>query len=277
MTTATTPTVTKRIAYSREDHDYTAYVSIDGAPEEPIGSRPTHHDASLLASDYIIQFYQDNHTPEAAASLIMQELQKEGRHEQAARDMGGEWLGHRPSDPEIAPCDYTDIDRATCYMCDRADCICDSIEPPIDIPSVLEVEDSELNAQAQKPCPNCGGTDIDYSFSPPRCLFCDPVVDIEDLRKRFPPEPPSAIDWDSIAKNLGLCCRNCSGLHHIQRCPEIGALLFMEPASGLLTICEKINTWLGTDDGAHALPFEPPWYREFHAEITRARLLAWSF
>lgn len=26
-----------------------------------------------------------------------------------------------------------------------------------------------------KSCPNCGGTDIDHEFRPPRCRFCDPI------------------------------------------------------------------------------------------------------
>ena len=83
--------ITKRIAYSRDDRDYAAYISIDGGPEEVIGSRPTFHDADLLADDYILNFYQDAHTPENAAELIMQQVEEEGRHEQEARDMGREW------------------------------------------------------------------------------------------------------------------------------------------------------------------------------------------
>jgi hypothetical protein len=87
------PTVTKRIGeYDKLTKDYPAYVSIDGGPEEYIGSRPTTHDASLLASDYIIQFYNDNYTPEKAAELIMEEVITEGRHEQLAKDMGGAWV-----------------------------------------------------------------------------------------------------------------------------------------------------------------------------------------
>lgn len=88
MTTLTAPT--KRIAYNRTSRDYDAFVTVDET-EEYIGSRPTQHDASLLASDYIIQFYNDSHTPEAAAQLIHQELAEEGRHEQLAQDMGAEW------------------------------------------------------------------------------------------------------------------------------------------------------------------------------------------
>jgi hypothetical protein len=88
----TTPTVTKRIGeYDRVTKDYPAFVVFENGQEEYIGSRPTHHDATLLASDYIIQLYQDAHTPEVAAALIRQELQEEGRHE--ARDMGGAWEG----------------------------------------------------------------------------------------------------------------------------------------------------------------------------------------
>lgn len=31
-------------------------------------------------------------------------------------------------------------------------------------------------AEATMKCPNCHGTDIDFTFSPPRCRFCNPVM-----------------------------------------------------------------------------------------------------
>lgn len=87
------PTVTKRIgSYDPVTKDFPAFVIFEDGHEEYIGSRPTQHDASLLASDYIIQWYSDNHTPEKAAQLIHDELAQEGRHAQAAADQGGEWV-----------------------------------------------------------------------------------------------------------------------------------------------------------------------------------------
>lgn len=44
-------------------------------------------------------------------------------------------------------------------------------------------------------------------------------------------------------------------------------------ARDLLAVCETINTWLGTDDGAQAIPFEPPWYQRFHMVIAQANRL----
>ncbi len=90
--TNSTPTVTKRIGrYDPDSHDFPAYVIHEDGSEEYVGSRPTQHDASLLASDYITQLYSDSHTPEKAAELIRQELEQEGRHEQFAADQGMAW------------------------------------------------------------------------------------------------------------------------------------------------------------------------------------------
>lgn len=100
MQATNTPTVTKEIIYNPQDHDYAAWICFEDGSKEYIGSRPTQYDASLLASDYIIQWYGDHHTPEAAARLIREELEQEGRHEQLARDMGGEWMDG--GDPEAA-------------------------------------------------------------------------------------------------------------------------------------------------------------------------------
>lgn len=49
--------------------------------------------------------------------------------------------------------------------------------------------------QARRACPNCGGTDIDWTSHPPRCLFCDPVVNREELRRLFelPPSQPQPV------------------------------------------------------------------------------------
>jgi hypothetical protein len=39
----------------------------------------------------------------------------------------------------------------------------------------------------------------------------------------------------------------------------------------LLATCETIHEWLGADDAAQALPFEPPWYQQLRAAIAKAR------
>ena len=45
----------------------------------------------------------------------------------------------------------------------------------------------------------------------------------------------------------------------------------MTAAPDLLAACKAINEWCGTDDAAHALPFEPPWYEQLHAAIVKAK------
>lgn len=42
-------------------------------------------------------------------------------------------------------------------------------------------------------------------------------------------------------------------------------------APDLLAACETIHEWLGTDDVAQALPFEPPWYEQLRAVIAKAK------
>ncbi len=41
-------------------------------------------------------------------------------------------------------------------------------------------------------------------------------------------------------------------------------------APDLLAALRAINEWCGTDDGAHALPFEPPWAAKMYAAIAKA-------
>lgn len=84
--------LTKRIGEYR-DGDYPVFICFEDGSEELIGYRKTHRDAALLGSDYIIRWYSENHTPEKAAGLIMDELAQEGRHEQFAKDQGLIWNG----------------------------------------------------------------------------------------------------------------------------------------------------------------------------------------
>jgi hypothetical protein len=65
-----TPKTTKRITFNRDSCDFDCFVTIDGK-EDYIGSAPTNHAGEIKCNQYAIAFYEDNHTPEKAASLIM--------------------------------------------------------------------------------------------------------------------------------------------------------------------------------------------------------------
>jgi hypothetical protein len=41
-------------------------------------------------------------------------------------------------------------------------------------------------------------------------------------------------------------------------------------APDLLEACQAVHDWLGSEDGYHALPFEPPWYTQLRAAIAKA-------
>src|SRR6185436_2077647 len=65
------PEITKRIAYNKEDGDYSCYISVDGAPEEYIGSAPTHPAAEMKCRDYAFLFFNDTDTPEKAVRVTL--------------------------------------------------------------------------------------------------------------------------------------------------------------------------------------------------------------
>lgn len=48
-------------------------------------------------------------------------------------------------------------------------------------------------------------------------------------------------------------------------------IALMIAAPELLEACDAINEWCGTDDGAHALPYEPPWAEKLRAAIRKAK------
>jgi hypothetical protein len=58
-----------RIQYSRLDHDYTCYVTIDDV-EQTIGSRPDHAAAEKLCREYLFDHFSDAHTPEVAVRFV---------------------------------------------------------------------------------------------------------------------------------------------------------------------------------------------------------------
>lgn len=62
--------ITKRIAFNRDSRDFDCYVTIDGR-EEYIGSAPTNGAGEIKCNQYAIAYYEDNHTPEKAAELVM--------------------------------------------------------------------------------------------------------------------------------------------------------------------------------------------------------------
>lgn len=63
--------ITKRISYNRDTRDYDCYVSIDGDAEQYIGSAPNNGAGEIKCNEYVIAYYEDNHTPEKAAELVM--------------------------------------------------------------------------------------------------------------------------------------------------------------------------------------------------------------
>lgn len=65
----------KRIAYSREGHEYDSFVTIDGKPEQYIGSAGSHLDAEKLCNDYAFNYYADNSTPEVAAQIAAEAVE----------------------------------------------------------------------------------------------------------------------------------------------------------------------------------------------------------
>jgi hypothetical protein len=65
------PEITKRIAYNRTSKDYDCYISIDGDPEQYIGSADTHPAAETKCRDYAYNYYEDNNTPEKAVAVVL--------------------------------------------------------------------------------------------------------------------------------------------------------------------------------------------------------------
>lgn len=54
--------------------DYDIYVAIDGDTPQYIGSARTRTAAEQKASEYVIDYYTDAHTPEKAAQVVMETL-----------------------------------------------------------------------------------------------------------------------------------------------------------------------------------------------------------
>jgi len=70
-TTAILPEISKRIAYNRTSKDYDCYISIDGDPEQYIGSAPDYSAAEKTCNDFAFSYYEDNHTPEKAIAIAL--------------------------------------------------------------------------------------------------------------------------------------------------------------------------------------------------------------
>jgi hypothetical protein len=71
-TTATTPEVSKRIAYNRDTRDYDCLVAIDGGAEQYIGSASTYGQAETTCNTFVYDYYTDANTPEIAVELAME-------------------------------------------------------------------------------------------------------------------------------------------------------------------------------------------------------------
>lgn len=65
----TTPDVDKRYTFNGDDWDI--LVSIDGNEPQYIGSAATRTQAEKKASEYVIDYFETRHTPEAVARLVM--------------------------------------------------------------------------------------------------------------------------------------------------------------------------------------------------------------
>lgn len=63
-----------------------------------------------------------------------------------------------------------------------------------------------------------------------------------------------------IVSNLEGSCSVCHEITHL-----------IAAAPDLYAVLDEINTWCGTDEGAHYLPFEPPWYTNLRAALAKAR------
>jgi len=64
--------VDKRYIFTGDDWDI--LVSIDGNEHQYIGSATTRTQAERRASDYVIDYFEYTHTPEAVARLVMAEV-----------------------------------------------------------------------------------------------------------------------------------------------------------------------------------------------------------
>jgi hypothetical protein len=212
------PAVTKRIGeYDPISKDFPSYVIFEDGHEEYIGSRPTHHDASLLASDYIIQWYQDNHTPEKAAQLIHEELAQEGRHKELAVQMGATW---EQSEIENWYCPRCSARLLTAYAQQgnrpyKKCCNCDFATPP----SPLDGGDPEAVEIIDPVCP-CGGVG---------CPCCDPSHPEAPERgwereeaERTPTDPPPCDDRGGCPERdpIEPTCATCDACGHIGRMRE---------------------------------------------------------
>lgn len=65
-----TTEITKRISYNKDTRDFDVFITIDEV-EDYIGSASTYGQAEVKANQYAICYYEDNHTPEKAAELVM--------------------------------------------------------------------------------------------------------------------------------------------------------------------------------------------------------------
>lgn len=249
--------VTKRIGeWDALTKDYPAFVCFEDGTEEYIGSRPTTHDASLLASDYIIQWYQDNHTPEKAAQLIHDELITEGRHAEMAQDMGGVWATGECWEEVGAP------DEAELREWAKEDAAPVEPEPPVDDgpddnfggfrqPITMGDAEALVHAMRHVPLPDEERYRHRLPIDPPPCDNCEDKGGCPECDPAQ--EALSATEFLAQAQVPAPTCMNCAGPHPTWRCPEIGALLMAperysscsDPSQGLCAACKEVgeDTW----------------------------------
>ena len=235
------PAIPYTITYSRETKDYD--VTVDG---QYVGSRPTYHAGETLAREVRYELASSGATRTAT------ELDGGSSDEEIAADVN--W--------NSAPATACKRDTLGNYwtIC-RADaggaCMCD----------VVVVADPTPDESTEKPpCPNCGGRDIDYSFHPCRCRFCDPIdADMTPETRRFLASAgfscPSCGDlaprgkiycaacWESKQQAPIAGCQACSGPHTSQRCPDVREWLFADAPTFSQLIALAIDPSSDPNDG----------------------------
>ena len=104
--TAILPELTKRIAYNRQNRDHDCFIAFDGEAEQYIGSASDYSAAEKVCNDYAYSYYEDNHTPEKAAQVVMTD-------EQATKDAEADQAEAAPSSSvRVEPWIFDDSDSA---------------------------------------------------------------------------------------------------------------------------------------------------------------------
>jgi non-canonical (house-cleaning) NTP pyrophosphatase len=106
---------------------------------------------------------------------------------------------------------------------------------PAECPSTTEPQPCE-------DCPNCGGSNIDQSYKPPRCRFCDPVFDIDELRQRIQhlyapvPDPYFILPSGDTTQSIILCVGGVSRVVNAQGVAEALTIASTQPRPAITVV-----------------------------------------